>query len=81
MKNGTSTGGIETSKRWQRKQARKRRAEAQAWAEQSGPTIIRIGEHEIYVKSQAKKDIAAARQLLLDAIAAGAPPGNVRPDS
>lgn len=79
MKQGTSTGGIETSKRYRRKQARKRAAENAAWEAQSGPTVIRIGDHEIFVKSQAKKDIAAARQLLLDAIAAGAPPGVVRP--
>jgi hypothetical protein len=79
MRTGTSTGGIETSKRYRRKQARKRQAQDEQWAAQNGPTIIRIGEHEIYVKSQAKKDIAAARQVLLDAIAAGAPPGDVRP--
>jgi hypothetical protein len=78
---GTSTGGIETSARYRRKQAARRRAEEAAWAEQHGPTLIRIGEHEIYVKSQAKKDVAAARKLLLEAIAAGAPPGVVRPGS
>lgn len=79
MKNGTSTGGIETSARYRRKQRKRRTAENEAWAAQSGPTVIRIGDHEIYVKSQAKKDIAAARKLLIDAIAAGAPPGTVRP--
>ena len=79
MKTGTSTGAVETSKRWQRKQARKRRAEEADWKDKSGPLLLRIGDHEIYVKSQAKKDVAAARQLLLDAIASGAPPGNVRP--
>lgn len=78
---GTSTGGIETSARYRRKQAAKRKAEEERWAAQNGPTILRIGEHEIYVKSQAKRDIAAARKLLLDAIAAGAPPGVVRPGS
>jgi hypothetical protein len=79
MKTGTSTGGIWTSKRYDKKRARKRKAEEAGWEAQNGPTIIRIGEYEIYVKSQAKKDIAAARQLLLDAIAAGDPPGVVRP--
>jgi hypothetical protein len=79
MRTGTSTGGIETSKRWHRKQAKKRRAEEAKWADQSGPVLLRIGDHEIYVKSQAKRDMAAARRLLLDAIAAGAPPGTVRP--
>lgn len=74
---GTSTGGIETSSRYRRKRARARRAEEAAWAEQNGPTLLRIGEHEIYVKSQARKDIAAARKLLLEAIASGAPPGPV----
>jgi hypothetical protein len=81
MKTGTSTGGLETSKRWKRKQARKRAAEEASWDAQNGPTLIRIGKHEIYAKSQAKKDIQSARQFLLDAIAAGAPEGNVRPRS
>lgn len=81
MKTGTSTGGIWTSKRYDKKRKRKREAEQASWEAQSGPTIIRIGEHEIYVKSQAKNDIAAARQVLLDAIASGAPPGNVRPSA
>ncbi len=79
VKTGTSTGGIWTSKRYDAKRARKRKAEDASWQAQNGPTLIRIGEHEIFVKSQAKNDIAAARKLLLDAIAAGAPPGNVRP--
>lgn len=74
---GTSTGGVEFSPRYRRKQARKRRAEDAAWAAQNGPVVLRIGEHEIYVKSQAKRDVAAARQLLLEAIAAGAPAGLV----
>ncbi|HUK64383.1 MAG TPA: hypothetical protein VLV15_13645 [Dongiaceae bacterium] len=82
MKNtGTSTSGIETSARYRRKVARARRAEEEAWAAKNGPTLLRIGDHEIYVKSQAKKDIAAARALLLAAIEAGAPPGVVRPGS
>jgi hypothetical protein len=81
MKTGTSTGGIEVSKRYLKKQARRRAAEEKRWADESGPTIIRIGEHEIFVKSQAKKDITAAREYLLRAIAGGAPPGTVRPPS
>lgn len=81
MKTGTSTGGIWTSKRYDKKRKRKRAAEEASWESKSGPTVIRIGEHEIYVKSQAKNDIAAARKLLLDAIASGAPPGTVRPRS
>jgi hypothetical protein len=78
-KTGTSTGGVETSARYRKKKARQRRAEEQAWEEKSGPVLLRIGDHEIYVTSKARKDIARARQLLLDAIAAGAPPGVVRP--
>lgn len=74
---GSLGGGQFVSQR--RAKARRAAAKRQdeAWAAQAGPTIIRIGDHEIYVKSQAKKDIAAARQLLLEAIAAGAPPGVV----
>lgn len=78
MKTGTSTGGIWTSARYKRKRARKRAAEDASWQERNGPVLLRIGEHEIYVKSQAKQDVAAARRLLLDAIASGAPPGDVR---
>jgi len=79
VKTGTSTGAIETSKRYAKKQARRRRAEEERWEAESGPVIIRIGEHEIFVKSQTKKDVAAAREILLAAIAGGAPAGNVRP--
>jgi hypothetical protein len=78
-KTGTSTGGIETSKRYRKKKARQLAAEQREWEAKNGPVILRIGDHEIYVKSQAKADIARARQLLLDAIAAGSPPGVVRP--
>lgn len=79
MKTGTSTGGIEVSKRYVKKQARKRRAEEARWEAQNGPVVIKIGDHQIYVKSQAKKDVAAAREYLLRAIAGGAPAGVVRP--
>lgn len=40
-KTGTSTGAIETSARYRRKQAAKRRAEEKAWAEKSGPVVVR----------------------------------------
>lgn len=81
MKTGTSTGAIETSKRYAKKQARRRRAEEKAWEEQNGTVLIRIGNREIYAKSAAKKDIAAAREYLLRAIAAGTPEGDVRAGS
>lgn len=71
-KTGTRTSGIETSDRYRRRRQRARAAEEQAWQDQNGPVLIRIGDHEIYAKSQAKKDIAAARKLLLDAITKGA---------
>ena len=65
---GTSTSGIETSKRYQRRRAAARRAEEEAWSKQNGPVLIRIGDHEIYAKSQARKDIEKARAMLLQAI-------------
>ena len=77
---GGSLGGsqfVSARRAAARRKAAKRQDEA--WAAQAGPTLIRIGEHEIYVKSQAKKDVARARELLLAAIAAGAPPGLVEP--
>lgn len=76
---GTSTGGIETSKRYRRKKARQRRAEEAAWEDKSGPVLLQIGDHQIYVTAKGKRDFERARQLLLDAIAAGEPPGVVRP--
>lgn len=78
-KTGTSTSGIETSQRYRKKQARRRAAEHREWEAQNGPVLLRIGEHEIYVTSQAKADVKRARELLLAAIAAGQPPGVVRP--
>jgi hypothetical protein len=43
MRTGTSTAGVETSARWQRKQARKRRAEEARWKALNGPvTVTRV---------------------------------------
>jgi hypothetical protein len=81
VKSGTSTGGVEHSARYRRKLARQRRAEEAEWESKNGPVLLRIGDHEIYAKSQAKRDVAAARKLLMDAISSGAPPGAVRPRS
>ncbi len=78
-KTGTSTGGIETSARHRRRRAAARRAEEQAWDEQNGPVLIRLGGYQVYAKSQAVKDIQAARELLLRAIDSGSDPGSVRP--
>lgn len=81
MKTGTSTGGVETSKRYQRKRARKRAAEEKSWDDQNGPTLMRLGGYEIYLKSTAKRDIEKAREMLLATIASGIPQGDVRPSS
>ena len=57
-KTGTSTGGIETSARYKRRQARRRRAEEAEWAAKSGPVEIRYlddvvrGEVEALVDEQ-----------------------------
>jgi len=67
-KTGTTTSGIETSAKHRRKRAAARRREEQAWEEQNGPVLIRIGDYEIYAKSQAVKDVQAARDLLLRTI-------------
>jgi hypothetical protein len=43
MRTGATTGVYETSPRYKRKQARKRRAEEARWRELSGPvTVIRV---------------------------------------
>lgn len=63
---GTSTGGVEASPRYRRKQAARRRAEEAAWAEQAGPVILRVGDRVVYVKSdRVKQDLAKVRELLL----------------
>jgi hypothetical protein len=64
-KTGTRTSAIETTPRYRKRKAARRLAEEQAWEEQSGPVLIRMGDHEIYAKSQARADIQAARNLLL----------------
>jgi hypothetical protein len=81
VKTGTSTGGVETSKRYERKRARKRAAEQKAWDEQNGPVILRLGGYEVYLKSNAKRDVEKAREMLLATIASGIPQGDVRPSS
>jgi hypothetical protein len=75
---GTSTAGVEASAAYRRKQARRRRAEQFAWEERSGPTLLKIGDFEIEVTSKARKDIKAARDLLLRAIEGEDVPGVVR---
>lgn len=80
-KTGTSTGGIETSAAYRRKRARRRREEERDWASRNGPVIVRIGESEIYVRSEkVKADLAKARRLLLGEIE-GEGTGSVRPAS
>ena len=65
-KTGTSTGGIETSGAYKRKRARRRRAEEREWAAKNGPVIVRMGDTEVYVKTdQLQADLKKARELLL----------------
>lgn len=64
---GGSLGGrtIESARRRKRK-ARARKRQEETWASKSGPVIIRMGDHEIYVKADAvKADVAKARAILL----------------
>lgn len=64
---GGSLGGrtIESARRRKRRARARRRQEAE-WAAKSGPVIVRVGEREIYVKSdRVKQDLKAARELLL----------------
>lgn len=42
MKTGTHTGAIETSAKWRRRQAAKRRAEEAEWKAKSGPVIVKF---------------------------------------
>lgn len=83
MGKGQTGGSLGGSQFISARRAKARRAAAkrqdEAWKAAAGPTLIRIGDHEIYVTSQAKADVARAREILLAAIAAGAPPGLVSP--
>ena len=55
-KTGTSTGGIETSARYKRRQARRRRAEEAEWAAKSGPVIVKRLEDVVRPGDQASTD-------------------------
>ena len=79
---GGSLGGYQViGERRRKRRARARAREEERWADQAGPVLIRIGDREIYAKSQAKADIAAARRILLAAIDADASEGSVRSPS
>lgn len=80
MTGGSLGGRIVLGEKRRKRRAKAREREEQRWVAQSGPVLIRIGDHEIYATSQAKADIAAARKILLETIAAAsADPGAVRP--
>lgn len=85
MAKGQTGGSLGGGQFISARRAKARRAAAkrqdEAWAAQAGPTLLTIGGHSIYVKGQAKKDVQKARELLLAAIAAGAPPGLVEPSA
>lgn len=44
MKSGTSTGGVETSPRYQRKKRNERAAEEARWKELNGPVVSYVDE-------------------------------------
>ncbi len=71
---GVSTGSIEASPGYRRKQARKRRAEEGEWTGKNGPVVVRLGEYEIVAESAAKKHVVEARRLLVELISSGLPP-------
>lgn len=58
---GTNTGGIETSNAYRRRRARQRREEEKEWASKSGPVIVRMAGHELYVKPEAVETVERMR--------------------
>lgn len=58
MKTGTSTGGIETSKRYRAKQRRRRASEEQRWAALAGPVEVRSAPRTVEDDGQGVKDQA-----------------------
>ncbi len=51
-KTGTSTAGIETSPRWERKRRRIRKAEEADWAARSGPVTVRYLDQALVDEDQ-----------------------------
>jgi hypothetical protein len=61
-----------------KRRAKARAREEQRWADQAGPTLLRIGDHEIYVTEKGQDAIKNARALLQRAIAGESVPGVTR---
>lgn len=71
---GASLQTYESAARKKRR-ARARKREEERWAEQAGPTLLRIGGYEIYVTEKGQQAIKNARAQLLRAIDGETVPG------
>lgn len=81
---GTSTSGVETSARWRRKQAARRKADEEKWGQLAGPIILRFGDTAFYVKPDVvRSDLKKIRDAIIgddqETLAAFTASGVVRP--
>lgn len=69
MKGGTggSLGGkIVYGEKRRKRRAKAKKRQEEEWASKNGPVIVRLGDREVYVKSdRIQQDLAAARRALL----------------
>lgn len=81
---GTSTSGIETSSRYRRRQAERRRRDEEKWGQLAGPILLRFGDTAVYVKSDVvRADLKKIREAIIaddqETLAAFTAAGVVRP--
>jgi len=63
---GTSTAGIETSSRYRKRQAERRRRDEEKWGQLAGPIILRIGQTAYYVKADVvRADLKRIREAII----------------
>ena len=83
---GTTTSGIETSSRYRKRQAERRRRDEEKWGQLAGPIILRFGDTAFYVKPDVvRSDLKKIRDAIIgddqETLAAYTRSGVVRPGS
>ena len=81
---GTTTNGIETSSRYRKRQAERRRRDEEKWGQLAGPIILRFGDTAFYVKPDVvRSDLKKIRDAIIgddqETLAAYTRSGVVRP--
>ena len=63
---GTTTSGIETSARYRKRQAERRRRDEEKWGQLAGPIILRFGDTAFYVKPDVvRADLKRIRDAII----------------